>query len=144
MSDAPEQKAYPKIGVSAIVMRDGKVLVGKRRGAHGPGTWSFPGGHLEFGEELEDAVRRETLEEAGIKIKNLRFAAVTNDIHETERKHYITVFFACDYDSGQVNVMEPETCEEWRWAEWTKLPEPLFLPNRNLLKSGYDPFAEKD
>lgn len=39
----------PRIGVGVLIFRDGKLLLGKRRGSHGAGDWSAPGGHLEFG-----------------------------------------------------------------------------------------------
>jgi len=58
----------PKVGVGVIIVKDNKVLMQKRINAHGNGSWSFPGGHLEFNEELEDCAKRETLEEAGINI----------------------------------------------------------------------------
>jgi len=70
----------PKVGVSVIIYKDNKILMLKRIGAHGSGTWSFPGGHLEFGEEIEDAVRREVREETGVEIKNIQQVTFTNDI----------------------------------------------------------------
>jgi len=130
----------PKIGVGVIVIKDGKVLLGKRKNAHGDGSWSFPGGHLEFNEEVEDCAIRETKEEAGISIKNIRNGFYTNDIFEKEKKHYITLFVIADYDSGNVNIKEPEKCERWEWFYWGKLPKPLFLPIENLLKQRFDPF----
>ena len=59
----------PKVGVGVIVTKNSRVLLGKRKGAHGEATWCFPGGHLEFREKLEDCAKRETLEETGVKIK---------------------------------------------------------------------------
>lgn len=134
------QENRPKVGVGVIVTRDQKVLLGKRRNAHGDGTWSFPGGHLEFGEEPEDCAIRETLEETGIRIKNLRRSAYTNDIFRKENKHYITLYIISEYDSGTVKIMEPEKCERWEWFDWDNLPEPLFLPIENLLKDKFNPF----
>ncbi|MEK6908812.1 MAG: NUDIX hydrolase [Nanoarchaeota archaeon] len=130
----------PKVGVAAIVVKDGKVLLGKRKSLHGNGTWSFPGGHLEFNEEVEECAKREILEEAGINIENLKFATFTNDLHISEGKHYITLFLIGDYVSGEVRIMEPEKCEEWKWFSWNQLPKPLFLPIENLLKKGFSPF----
>ena len=133
-------KEYPKVGLSIIVTRGNEVLIGKRKGAHGAGSWSFPGGHLEFGEALEDAVKRELQEEANIKTKNIDFVTATNDIDNRENKHYVTLFFKGEYDSGEVKVNEPDRCESWIWVEWKKIPKPRFLGVKNLIKTGYNPF----
>ena len=129
----------PKVAVGVIVIKDGKILLGKRKNVYGEGTWFFPGGHLEFNESWGDCASRETLEETGITIKNIRFGTTTNDIFQPEGKHYISIFMLSDYDSGEVKVMEPEKCERWDWFEWNKLPQPLFLPIQNLLKRNYNP-----
>ncbi|MFA6486453.1 MAG: NUDIX hydrolase [Candidatus Magasanikbacteria bacterium] len=130
----------PKVGVGVYILKDGKVLFGHRIGAHGASTWSAPGGHLEFGEDIFDAARREVAEEVGIKIKNLRLGPYTNDIFASEDKHYITLAVIADYDGGEVRILEPDRCLEWRWFDWGELPSPLFLPIANLLKMGFDPF----
>jgi len=130
----------PKVGVAAIVIRNGLVLVQKRKNSHGDGTWCFPGGHLEFGESWGDCAKRETLEEAGIELSNVRFGTVTNDIFEKEGKHYITIFMLAEIESGEPRVMEPDKCVRWEWVEWDKMPRPLFVPIENLLRSGYRPF----
>ncbi|HUT22050.1 MAG TPA: NUDIX hydrolase [Candidatus Bipolaricaulota bacterium] len=133
----------PKVGVGVIIIKDDKVLLGKRKGALGQCTWCFPGGHLEYGESWQECAKRETMEETGINIKNIRFASTTNDIFQSEGKHYITIFMVSDFDSGEVKVMEPEKCEGWEWFEWDQLPEPLFLAVKNLLEIGFNPFDEK-
>ncbi len=68
----------PKVGVGVMILKEGKVLLGKRKGSHGAGEYSFPGGHLEYMESFEDCARREIEEECGIKVKNLRFQYLTN------------------------------------------------------------------
>lgn len=123
-----------------IIKKDGKVLMGKRKNSHGEGTWNFPGGHLEYEESWEECARRETREEAGIEIKNIIFATATNDIFENEQKHYITIYMVAEYESGEVQLLEPEKCDEWKWFSWNELPRPLFLPTENLLKMGFNPF----
>jgi 8-oxo-dGTP diphosphatase len=131
----------PKIGVAAIITRDGKkVLLGKRKNSHGEGTWCFPGGHLEMNESIEECAARETMEEAGVSIRNIRKAAFTNDLFVKEKKHYVTLFVLADFASGEPKVMEPDKCEKWGWFSWENLPKPLFLPIANLLKQGFDPF----
>lgn len=132
----------PKVGFGVYIIKGGKVLLGKRKNAHGDGSWCAPGGHLEFNETLKEGAEREVMEEAGIKIKNLIKGTYTNDVFEKEGKHYITLHLLCEFDSGDVKVMEPEKCERWDWFEWDNLPEPLFLPLQNSLKENYDPIKD--
>ena len=129
----------PKVGVGVAVIKDNKVLLGKRKNAHGEGTWSFPGGHLEYKESWEECAFRETLEETGLSIKNIRFGTVLNDIFHEEQKHYITIIMLSDYDSGKLELMEPDKCEKWEWYTWDKLPDALFVSIENLLKENYNP-----
>jgi len=124
----------PHVGVAAIVVRDRKVLLGKRKNFHGSGSWQFPGGHLEFKEDIKICAAREVFEETGIRIRNIRLWSYTNDIFESEDMHYITLFVIAEYDTGEAEVREPDKCEKWRWFEPNRLPEPLFLPIQNLLK----------
>ena len=65
--------------------------MGKRKGSHGEGTWSVPGGHLEFGETIENCAKREVYEETGLVITDVTVAGITNDIFSEEETHYITI-----------------------------------------------------
>lgn len=131
------EKRRPYVGIGVCVIKDKKVLLGKRKNAHGAGSWCFPGGHLEFGESIEQCARREVLEETGLEIENLRRGPFTNDIFETAAKHYVTLFVIADCVGGTLEVKEPHKCERWQWFSWQDLPEPLFLPNQNLVKQGF-------
>ena len=133
------ETTYPRIGVGVIIRKDGKYLLGKRRNAHGDGSWSFAGGHLEFGETVEECARRETAEETGIELGEVRFAGYTDDLFQEEGKHYVTMFVLSEWRAGEPQTLEPEKCEGWQWFEWDDLPTPLFLPIRNLLDTGYVP-----
>jgi 8-oxo-dGTP diphosphatase len=135
-----DNKKIVRVGAGVYIKKGNKYLLGKRINAHGEGTWCPPGGHLEFGENFEECVIRETLEEAGIKIKNIRFGRITNDIFAKEEKHYITIHMFADFDQGEVKVMEPHKCEKWEWFLWNEFPESLFIPVVNLKKGGYNPF----
>ena len=66
---------YPRVGVGVIVTKDDRLLLLERKGVHGQGTWSTPGGHLEYGESPEACAARETKEETGVEIVNVRVRA---------------------------------------------------------------------
>ncbi len=129
------------VGVGVAVIKEGRVLLGKRKNAHGDGTWAFPGGHLEYQECWEDCAIRETLEETGLRIKNVRYGTVTNDIFQEEQKHYVTIVMLADYDFGDVNLMEPDKCERWEWFEWDRLPQSIFMTIQNLKRNNYNPIT---
>jgi 8-oxo-dGTP diphosphatase len=131
------EHSHPLVGIGVIIVRDGKVLMHKRKGAHGEGHWSFPGGHLEFGESPEECAKRETMEEAGMEIEDMEVVALTNDISSVT--HYVTIYVKANKAFGLPKIMEPDKCERWDWFAWEELPEPLFLPVQNLLNSGFHP-----
>ncbi|HSX23623.1 MAG TPA: NUDIX domain-containing protein [Candidatus Saccharimonadales bacterium] len=130
-----------RVGVGVCVFKDGKVLMGLRGPlcAQGSGSWSPPGGKLDFGESFEDCARRETLEEAGITISKPTFVTCTNDIFKEDNKHYITIYMRADWISGKPRELEPGKMGGWTWYEWTQLPEQLFFPFSNLLGTGFKP-----
>lgn len=140
ISISKEQPKFPRIGVGVIIRKDGKVLLGKRKGSHGAGEWSFPGGHLEFNEGIEDCAIREVMEETGLKINYIRKATFTNDLFPREGKHYVTLFLIADWAEGEVENKEPHKCEGWEWFSWHKLPKPVFIPIDNLYAEGFNPF----
>ncbi len=133
------QVQHPRIGVGVIIIKDKCVLLGKRKNSHGEGSWAFPGGHLEYGESPEECAVRETLEETGIEINNIRKGPFTNDFFAKEGKHYITLFMLADHVRGDPEIKEPHKCEEWRWFNWDALPEPLFLSLKNLKQQKFRP-----
>lgn len=126
-------KPQPRVGVGIAVIKDGKVLLGKRKGAHGEGTWSFAGGHLEFKESIEECAYRELEEETGLRALSIELGPWTNDIIE-DHKHYITLFAFVTQFEGEPQLLEPHKCEGWEWFEWNNLPSPLFPPVASLIK----------
>jgi 8-oxo-dGTP diphosphatase len=126
----------PKVGVGVLIFNDkNEILIGKRKSAHGDGLYAPPGGHLEFGETFEECAKRETAEETGLGIKDIKFLTVTNDVFVSEnKKHYITIIMTARADKGEPQNKEPEKCEKWEWVKWDEFPENLFLPVKNLRK----------
>jgi 8-oxo-dGTP diphosphatase len=125
-----------RVGVGVFVWKDGKFLMGKRRGSHGHDTWSIPGGHLEFDETIEQCAAREVHEETGLIVDNVRFLAATEDLFPEDNKHYVTIWVESDWRSGDPRIVEPDTWVDQEWRDFKTLPSPLFEPCwKNLRKA---------
>ncbi len=131
----------PRVGVGVLVLRDGLLLLGQRRGAHGQGTWAPPGGHLEFGESVEACAAREVREETGLELTRTAPGPCINTIFRAEQQHYLTVFIVATCAPGMPQRCEPEKCDGWHWFAWDALPHPLFAPLEQLGASGFVPVA---
>jgi 8-oxo-dGTP diphosphatase len=130
----------PSVGVAVILMREDKVLLIKRKGPHGPGTWTTPGGHMEFGETPEQCATREVREEVGLEITDLRFRAVTNDLFESEGRHSVSIWMEGKISAGEPRIVAEEEASELGWFAWDALPQPLYLPLENFVtQNSYPP-----
>lgn len=116
------------VGVGVFVWRDGKFLMGQRRGAHGEGTWSVPGGWQEHGESWEQAAKREVMEETGMVIENVRFVTGTDNYFPQEDVHSVTIWLDADWVSGEPSISEPDKFIDQQWRDFSSLPAPLFDP----------------
>jgi 8-oxo-dGTP diphosphatase len=124
---------FPKVGVAAVVVRDHQLLLIRRKGAHGAGSWAVPGGHQEFGESPAECAVREAFEEVGLAVIDPRCVALTNDVFPLEEKHYITIWMAVDAPSEMPINPSNDEVAEWGWFACDALPSPLFLPLENLV-----------
>lgn len=115
----------PLVGVGVLVMKDGKVLLGRRQNAHGAGEFATPGGHLEHGESFEACARREVREETGLELGEVRFLRLLNTTQYAPR-HYVDVSLIAAWRSGEPQVLEPHKVEGWDWYPLDALPSPLF------------------
>ncbi len=95
---SPPLARQPRVGVSVGVWRGGEVLLVERSGDPSGGLWSFPGGHLEWGETLEDAARREVFEETGLRVTIAGIPIVHEVILSggdgSTFRHYVLIVFA--------------------------------------------------
>jgi len=131
-----------RVGVAVLITRDDRLLLIRRQGSHGAGTWATPGGHLDFGETPEQCGIREVREETGLDVAGLAFVAITNDLFENEQKHYITIWMETQQVVGEPTIAEPREMTEIGWFRRDAMPRPLFLPLAFLVSGdSYPPFS---
>ena len=124
------QLKIPFVGVGCIVTRaDRQWLLVRNHG----GGWGPPGGHLDFGESPETCAARETREETGVRVENMEFVAVTNDLLTDVEKHYITLWFRAEAIEPAAGMADPEEIAEIGWFTPGNWPEPRALYFENLL-----------
>jgi 8-oxo-dGTP diphosphatase len=123
------------LGVAVLLWRDGRLLMNPRAGAHGAGTWSIPGGHVDPGEWPDETARRELLEETGVEVSCVVPVSFTwSDFPEVGRR-YVTLFFAAAAPPDALPAMrEPEKASAMDWVSAPELPQPLFEPLAALIE----------
>lgn len=135
-----DKQARPLVGICVVVLKEGKILLGKRKGSHGAGEYSTPGGHLEHLESFRQCAIREVMEETGIEIGPLHFIRVLNST-EYAPKHYVDLAFWAKWVAGEPAVREPDKVERWDWYDPNELPSPLFamVPSAITAMLSYNP-----
>ena len=115
MQDAsPTQPAHPQLAVSAVIFRDGKVLLVRRARSPAKGFYSLPGGRVEFGEPLATALHREVREEVGLKIEIVGLAGWREVLPGASGGgHYVIVSFAARWSGNEVILNEEH--DDFKW-----------------------------
>jgi 8-oxo-dGTP diphosphatase len=119
---------YIGVGVGAVIINDqGKLFLSKR----GPlsknerGLWEFPGGSVEFGETLANALKREMLEEYGIQIEVGELLDIVDHILPEEKQHWVSPTFICHIIQGEPAILEPGKCSQIGWFAPDEIPSNL-------------------
>ncbi len=142
------KKLYPEhpiVGVGAVILRQGKLLLEKRGNEPARGKWSIPGGVVELGESLEDAVIRETMEETGLDVEAPRLIDVVDQVDLDEagrvKYHFVIVDYLLKIKGG-----EPKAGSDADELQWVALDDVetynltasfrrFFEKNKNKLKT---------
>jgi ADP-ribose pyrophosphatase YjhB (NUDIX family) len=120
MSGAPDDRRYPRrplVGVGALIFDGDRILMAQRGKEPLKGWWSLPGGALETGELLADAVRREVREETGLEIEPLRvfeiFERILRDDQGAPEYHYVLIDYLCRATGGTLAPGDDVSHVEW-------------------------------
>lgn len=139
------KRGIDHIGVSAsFVIHDGlgRILLHKRsnkcRDEHG--RWDVGGGAIEFGESIEDAMRREVMEEFCVEPLAMQFLTVydAHREHNGVKTHWIAIIYAIQVDPNKIKVGEPEKVDEIGWFTSKDLPSPLHSQFRKSFTAAHD------
>jgi ADP-ribose pyrophosphatase YjhB (NUDIX family) len=116
----PDDRRYPKrpiLGVGAIIIDSGRVLLVERGRQPLKGYWSLPGGAVEVGEQLTDAVRREVLEETALAIEPISvveiFERITRDPAGLAQYHYVLIDYLCRVTGGELKAGDDVSGARW-------------------------------
>jgi mutator protein MutT len=128
---------YIGVGVGAIIVDDRGRLFAALRGPQAKnerGKWEFPGGSVEFGETLADALKREMMEEYGVTIAVDRLLDVVDHIIPAENQHWVSPSYLCHIIAGTPVIREPGKCLEIRWFTPEEMPANLTSASRHSLQ----------
>ena len=122
----------PGVGCGAAIVRDGKLLLVKRSGPPEAGCWNLPGGKVDYGERVEDAIVREIAEEIGVKIALLRPLGVVQMIG-LDDQHWVAPIHLAEIVAGEPENREPDKHEAIVWAPLDAPPSPLAVAAREAI-----------
>ncbi|HWU61545.1 MAG TPA: NUDIX domain-containing protein [Ensifer sp.] len=114
---------FPGLGVGLVIRRGRSILLYRRTKMPEAGHWNIPGGKVDHLEACEDALRRETLEETGLKVGEMTFLCVYEYRSAEDGHHWVSLIYLTDDFTGEPRVMEPEKLPEFGWFDIDALPE---------------------
>ena len=141
------KRLYPKqpvVGVGAVIIKNGKILLEKRKSEPGRGKWSIPGGLVELGESVSQTVVREVAEETGLEVCEPELIDVVDNVVRDEngevKYHFVIIDFFVKLKGGELKAQSD--ADELRWVplgevekyNLTKTFREFFQRNKEKLK----------
>lgn len=132
-------------GCGVIIINDlGQILIGRRNEdekiadseMHEEGTWTLPGGNIEYGETFFEAGIREAKEETNLDVSDLEVICVQTDLNEYA--HYISVGMIAKKFSGEIKVMKSKEITCWEWFDIDKIPKNIFSASKKTIQCFLD------
>lgn len=122
-----------RVGVGVMLLAPSGYVLMRRQGSHGEGEYSFPGGHLDFGETVLECAVRECQEELGVLVRDpATMPLFTEDFFPEHNRHYITVYVTGWCDTVP-HILEPHKCDHLKFVNiGDPLPTPLFSGVRRV------------
>lgn len=118
-------RTYPGLAAGVLILNEkGEIflMLRSQKTRNDKGMWSIPGGKVELNERVEDAVRRECLEECGVKLGDVENIGYVDHILSKEGQHWASVLFLAKTWSGEPRACEPEKCDAVMWCNAHNLP----------------------
>ncbi|MFH1400136.1 MAG: NUDIX domain-containing protein [Nanoarchaeota archaeon] len=104
----------PSIGVATVVVKDGKIAIGKDT-RKGDAVYGVPGGHWESGETLKECAVREVREESGLVVRDVKLVSVYDFFRSDKNKNYVTIGMRADFHKGDFSDLHEEGRLDWDW-----------------------------
>lgn len=131
-------------GVGVMILNEkNQLLLGLRNDdekkadteLHLEGTWTMPGGKIEYGETFEQAGIREVEEETSLKVEEKDIIPICVQTDKNEHAHFVTIGLLAKKFSGEVKTMEPDEIVEWKWFDLDDLPKNMYFPSKKVLEN---------
>jgi len=118
-----KKKRFPRVTVDAIIEENHKILLVQRGKPPFVDSWALPGGHIELGEIVEDAVTREIKEETNLDVKIEKLFNVYSKPDRDPRGHYITIVYVCSMNNKKQQVLGGDDAKKAKFFDLQEIPK---------------------
>jgi len=122
----------PVLTVDGLIKKNAQILLVKRAIKPFKGSWTLPGGHVECGERVEQALKREIKEELSVQASIKKLVGVYSDPQRDPRYHSVSIVFACQIDKGQIKLNREAS--DFKYFALDNLPDKIGFDHRKIIK----------